>query len=72
MRMNYRVYRADYVNKLKRIDNNRKKAMAFMDYTDDVDMGNVNSIGFYADAWYVSKRTAWKWIKEFKENMEFA
>jgi len=69
--MNYSVYRADYVRKLKE-NYKRKKAMAFMDYSNDVATEDVNSIRFYAEAWDVSKRTAWKWIKEFKDNLEFA
>ena len=66
MRMNYRVYRADYVKNLKE-QGYRKKAIAFMDYTDDMDADNVNSVRFYADIWDVSKSTAWKWIKEFNK-----
>lgn len=65
MRMNYRIYPIDYVNELLQ-SGKRKRAMAFMSYWHDMEMGDHHSIGFYAKAWDVSKSTAWDWVQEFK------
>lgn len=69
MRLNYRIYPIDYVNELMR-DGKRKRAMAFMSYWHDMEMGDHHSVGFYASAWNVSKSTAWDWIREFKHECD--
>ena len=71
MRHNYRVYPIDYINELHQGGiRGRKKAMAFMSYWHDMELGEHNSIAFYAKIWNVSKSTAWTWIKEFSEEID--
>ena len=69
MRMNYRIYPIDYVNEMLQ-SGKRKRAMAFMSYWHDMEMGDHHSIGFYAKAWNVSKSTAWGWVQEFKRECD--
>jgi hypothetical protein len=69
MRLNYKAYPTDYVAELKR-SGNRKKAMAFLDYWDDLEAGVCNAIGFYAKMWCVSKSTAHAWIRNFNKEIE--
>jgi len=64
MRMNYKTYPTDYIRELKRAGK-RKKAMAFMDYWDDMELGDFGSVRFYEKAWKVGKSTVARWIKEF-------
>jgi len=74
MRNNYRMYPTDYVNELQQ-NRRRMKARCFMEYYHDVQMGEVNSFGFYAQSWGgkekpMSKGTAYKWIAEFNKEIE--
>lgn len=69
MRINYRMYPIDYINELMQ-GGKRKRAMAFMSYWHDMEMGDHHSVGFYAKAWDVSKSTAWDWIREFKKECD--
>lgn len=69
MRMNYKTYPTDYVQELKSLKNNRKKARCFQEYFDDMEHEDHNSYGFYAKSWDVSKSTAHTWIDEFKHEI---
>ncbi|AZV46872.1 hypothetical protein C3L23_06170 [Nautilia sp. PV-1] len=70
-RMNYRIYPIDYVEELKQKGvKGRRKAMAFMSYSHDMQMDEVNSIRFYAELWEIPKSTAMDWIKEFRDEIE--
>jgi len=69
--MNYFKQPLDYTQELKRKGiRGRRKAMAFKDYLEDVEMGDFNSERFYAEAWSVSKTAARNWIAEFKEEID--
>lgn len=57
---------SDYYRELKFKKNNRTKARAFMEYYDDNDMGEHNSVRFYANSWNVAIGTAHGWIDDFK------
>lgn len=67
--MNYKTYPTDYVQELKQLKNNRKKARCFQEYFDDMEHENHNSYGFYAQSWDVSKSTAHVWIDEFRKEI---
>ena len=69
MRMNYRTYPTDYVQELKQLGK-RKKARAFLEYWDDMEMGDHHTERFYAESWKVSNSTAHEWIKEFKYEID--
>lgn len=63
----YGVYvPSDYYRELKFKKNNRPKARAFMEYYDDMDLGEHNSVRFYATSWGVAVGTAHGWIDDFK------
>jgi hypothetical protein len=63
------MYPTDYIKELKQ-KGKRAKAMAFMDYLDDMQTDIINSFGFYAKAWGVSKSTAHSWISEFRVEID--
>lgn len=72
MRMNYKTYPTDYVQQLKctRGEKGRKKARAFMEYWDDMEHGEHNSVRFYAKSWDVSSSTSHTWIDEFNKEID--
>ncbi|OCL85302.1 hypothetical protein AAX26_01793 [Aliarcobacter thereius] len=57
---------SDYYRELKFKKNNRAKARAFMEYYDDMDLGEHNSVRFYAKSWGIALGTAHGWIDDFK------
>ncbi|MEM5558691.1 hypothetical protein AAHK07_09215 [Aliarcobacter cryaerophilus] len=57
---------SDYYRELKFKKNNRPKARAFMEYYDDMDLGEHNSVRFYATSWGIAVGTAHGWIDDFK------
>jgi hypothetical protein len=59
----------DYFRELKR-SAKRKKARAFMEYYDDADLGEFNSVRFYAKSWDVGIGTAHGWIDDFKTEID--
>ncbi len=60
------VYDVDYVEELKeRGQRGAFKAMAFLFYLHNLELGLHESTRYYADVWSVSKSTSWAWIKEF-------
>lgn len=61
---------SDYYRELKFKKNNRTKARAFMEYYDDNDMGEHNSVRFYANSWGVAIGTAHGWIDDFKTEID--
>jgi len=67
--MNYILIPIDYVRELKSVGN-RAKARAFVEYYDDYETSDVNSFGFYAKSWGISKTQVQAWIKEFKGEIE--
>jgi len=69
MRMNYKSYPTDYVQQLKQ-NANRKKARAFMEYWDDMEHGDHNTIRFYAQSWDVSVGCTSNWLKEFNHEID--
>lgn len=66
MRRNGVYIPSDYYRELKFKKNNRAKARAFMEYYDDNDMGEHNSVRFYSKSWGVAIGTAHGWIDDFK------
>jgi len=70
--MNYKTYPTDYIQQLKRERGikGRKKARAFMEYWDDMEHGDNNSIRFYAKSWDTSSSTAHGWIDEFNKEID--
>ncbi len=68
-RMNYILIPIDYVRELKRTGN-RAKARAFTEYYDDLESEEVNSFGFYAKSWDISKTQVQAWVKDFKTEIE--
>lgn len=69
VRMGYMNIPIDYVRELKSVGN-RAKARAFFEYYDDYEISAVNSFGFYANSWGISKTQVQAWIKEFKSEIE--
>ena len=73
MRLNYRIYPIDYVQELQEMGK-RFKARCFMEYWHDVQMDEINSVGFYTKSWGrdkpLSKGTVHKWIKEFGNEID--
>lgn len=65
VRMNYILMPIDYVRELNN-KAQRKKASAFMEYFNDMDLDDINAIRFYAKSWEVSHTTVLRWIDEFK------
>ena len=65
VRMNYILMPVDYVRELNN-KAQRKKASAFMEYFNDMDLDDVNAIRFYAKSWEVSHTTVIRWVNEFK------
>jgi len=68
MRMNYKTYPTDYVQELKA--SSRKKARAFLEYWDDMEHGEHNSLRFYAQSWEVGKSTVQRWQEEFNHEID--
>jgi len=69
IRINYIIMPIDYVRELNN-KGNRKKASAFMEYFNDMDMDDINAIRFYAKSWEVSHTTVMRWVDEFKHEIE--
>lgn len=69
VRMNYIMLPIDYIRELKSTGN-RAKARSFMEYYDDYEVKEINSFGFYAKSWGISKTQVQAWIKEFKNEIE--
>ena len=61
---------SDYYRELKFKKNNRPKARAFMEYYDDMDLGEHNSVRFYAKSWDIAVGTAHGWIDDFKVEID--
>ncbi|QKF72768.1 hypothetical protein AFAEC_0577 [Aliarcobacter faecis] len=61
---------SDYYRELKFKKNNRTKARAFMEYYDDMDLGEHNSVRFYAKSWNIAVGTAHGWIDDFKVEID--
>lgn len=61
---------SDYYRELKFKKNNRPKARAFMEYYDDMDLGEHNSVRFYATSWGIAVGTAHGWIDDFKREID--
>lgn len=68
MRMNYKTYPTDYVQELKATS--RKKARAFLEYWDDMEHGEHNSLRFYAQSWEIGKSTVQRWQEEFNQEID--
>lgn len=73
-RMNYKMYPIDYILELQQ-KGKREKARCFLEYFNDVQLDNINSISFYGKSWGTvdkakSKGTVFKWIGEFKREIE--
>lgn len=62
--INTSIIPCDYYRSLK-INGKRKKSSAFMEYYDDLLMGDNHSIRFYSKSWQVAIATVHGWIKEF-------
>lgn len=60
---------SDYVSALRN-KKQRKKSRAFFEYFYDIEVGEHNSYGFYAQSWEIGKGTAHRWIEEFNEALE--
>jgi hypothetical protein len=62
------VYNVDYVETLK--ENGKrgnKKAMAYILYAYNLELGAYHPSRYYADLWCVSKTTVCKWLRDFDE-----
>lgn len=69
-RMNYIMLPVDYVRGLRTSVRGRVKARAFMEYFDDLELGDHHSVQFYATSWDVSKSTAHDWLKDFRHETD--
>lgn len=70
-RMNYIMVPVDYIRGLRHSGvRGRVKARAFMEYFDDLELGDHHSVGFYATSWDVSKSTAHDWLKDFRHETD--
>lgn len=70
MRIAYKIYPTDYVEELNNKGlNGRRRAMAFMSYWHDMEVGDYNAVRFYGKSWQVGKSTAQRWIEEFNEEI---
>lgn len=49
---------------------NREKARCFIEYAIDLDRGRIGSYGFYSKSWVKSKETTYRWVGEFKNEIE--
>jgi len=71
MRIHYAIIATDYYTELcNRGVRGRRKAMAFVTYALDGELGNYHSERFYAEGWRVSPSTAHEWIKEFDAELD--
>ena len=62
------TYDAVYVEELKERGTRGKfKAMAFLSYIHDTELGQHYSTRYYADVWGVCNATAWAWINDFND-----
>lgn len=64
----YMMLPKDYIKGLYKA-NKAKKAGAFVEYAMALDEKKINSIRFYAESWDVTKSTAERWIKEFRDEI---
>lgn len=69
-RMNYIMLPVDYIRGLRTSVRGRTKARAFMEYFDDLELGDHHSVQFYATSWGVSKSTAHDWLKDFRHETD--
>ena len=74
MNIHYKNYPTDYIDDLQN-QGKRLKARCFWEYYNDVQVRQVNSIGFYAKSWGgndkpMSKGSVHKWIKEFVSEIQ--
>jgi len=71
MRISYKIYPTDYIEELNNKGlRGRRRAMAFMSYYHDMEVGDHNAVRFYAVAWSVGKSTALRWMDEFNSEIE--
>ncbi len=73
-RINYKLYPVDYITELQQ-KGKREKARCFLEYFNDFQLDQVNSIGFYGKSWGTkdkpkSKGTVFSWVDEFKREIE--
>lgn len=62
------TYDVDYVETLKGSGSRGKfKAMAFLSYLHDTELGQHHTSRYYADVWCVSSSTAWAWLNAFRD-----
>jgi hypothetical protein len=74
MNIHYKNYPTDYIDALQN-KGKRLKARCFWEYYNDVQVRQVNSIGFYAKSWGgndkpMSKGSVHKWVGEFKVEIQ--
>jgi len=65
----YALFPTEYPLELCK-DKKRDKARAFLEYCLDLDSSIENSGSFYAQAWKINKRTANRWIEDFRIAIE--
>lgn len=69
-RINYKMYPIDYIIELQQ-QGKREKARCFFEYFHDMQLDQINSMGFYAKSWgKKGKGVPSKWIKEFSVEIE--
>ena len=62
------VYDLDYIEALKEREKGGSfKAMAFLFYLHNLEVGLYESTRYYANVWGVSNSTSWAWLKEFDQ-----
>lgn len=65
----YSVVPIAYIESLQS-KGNREKARCFSEYAIDLDRGRIGSYGFYSKSWIKSKETTYRWVAEFKDEIE--
>jgi len=71
LRVNSSIIPNDYYLQLfKRGGRRRKKAMAFLSYAMNMQLGIYRSQRFYSDMWGVSPATAHAWVHEFDDELD--
>lgn len=63
------IYNSDYVEDLKEYGKH-KKAAAYMIYLHDINLGVYENSRTYAPRWNVGNSTAFKWIKDFNNEID--
>lgn len=69
MNIAYRNFPTQYADMLRN-KGQRGKSRAFWEYHYDMEVGEFHAVRFYAESWGVTKSTADRWIRDFKDEID--